>query len=855
MSNPFYNASGSPTTASGGYSATIRAEFASIAAGFALLPPSLTANKAVIINSSGNGMTVTAGSLALAGDFSTTGAFNTTLVAGATTTLTLPTVSGLTIATLTGTETLTNKTLTSPTLTTPALGTPSSGVLTNCTGLPNGGLVNSSLTIGSTAVALGATVTTVAGLTLTGATLTTATFNASLNTLTNITTAMFATNVVDTDATLAANSTTRIPAQSAVKSYVDNAITGLTWKPAMQAATVTTLPTYVYANGASGVGATITEVSNGALPTIDGVTLSAGQRILVKNETAGNAPYNGLYTVTQVGSGILPFILTRVTDADTSTELWGSAVLSEAGTVNANTQWTNSNATAPTIGTTAITFSQISGAGTYTATGGITLTGNQFSLTNSTITLGSTAMSLGSTYSTIAGALTFSGAHTLSSALTYGGVTLTNAVTGTGSMVLATAPTLTTPVLGAATGTSLALGGATIGSNALAVTGTTIHTGAVAITGATTSTSLALGGATLGTNALAVTGTANISGSAYIGNLPGRNRIINGNMAIDQRNAGASVTQTNTVLYITDRFQVIMAAISTQTLVSQQVTDAPTGFNYSLKATTGGTGAAPGAGSLASAYQVIEGYNVADLMLGTASAATFTLSFWVKCSLTGTFSVAFQNNAQNRSYIATYVVNSASTWEYKTITITGDTTGTWLTTNSGGLLVRWDYGTGSTYQSTAGSWQAGNYMATAASVKLIATTGATMAITGVQLEAGTIATPYEFNQYQVQLAQCRRYYQSLYPVLVGVLGADNGTRGHFCGTTLPVSMRAAPSVSVPNNYVFGSTPNTTIAASLVSATATTVDAISLEFSSGSFPGNPLIGVPSTSYPVNISAEL
>ena len=318
--------------------------------------------------------------------------------------------------------------------------------------------------------------------------------------------------------------------------------------------------------------------------------------------------------------------------------------------------------------------------------------------------------------------------------------------------------------------------------------------------------------------------TSTPAGGPYVG----KNRIINGNQVIDQRNAGAAVTQTNTVLYITDRFQVIMAAISTQTLVSQQVTDAPTGFNYSLKATTGGTGAAPGAGSLASAYQVIEGYNVADLMLGTASAATFTLSFWVKCSVTGTFSVAFQNNAQNRSYIATYVVNSASTWEYKTITITGDTTGTWLTTNGGGLIARWDYGAGSTYQSTAGSWQAGNHMATAASVKLIATTGATMAITGVQLEAGTIATPYEFNQYQVQLAQCQRYYNKYnFTTNDPVANGNAYTSSNAYGVLpLTVSMRTSPSCSWTGNIVWFSNGATTTNTS-VSFNNTTVNTVEI----------------------------
>lgn len=136
-----------------------------MAAGFALLP-ALTANTAVIVNAGGSALTNTVGTLALAGNFATTGAFSTTLAASANVTLTLPGTSQ-TLATLAGTETFTNKTLTAPTMTAPALGTPASGVLTNCTGLPNGGLVNSSVTIGSTNVALGGTAATIAGLTLT----------------------------------------------------------------------------------------------------------------------------------------------------------------------------------------------------------------------------------------------------------------------------------------------------------------------------------------------------------------------------------------------------------------------------------------------------------------------------------------------------------------------------------------------------------------------------------------------------------------------------------------------------------------------------------------------------------------
>jgi hypothetical protein len=265
-------------------------------------------------------------------------------------------------------------------------------------------------------------------------TLTNKSINLSNNTMTNFTLAMGATNVFDTDATLAANSATRVATQSAIKSYVDNAITGLTWKPAV-------------------VCATTANITLSGEQTIDGVTTSAS-RVLVKNQSTGSQ--NGLYLS---GSGAW----TRVTDADTGAEIWGCAVFVEAGgTTNADTQWVNSNATLPVIGTTAITFSQIAGAGTYSATGGITLTGNQFAITtagitnamlagsisnanlaNSSVTLGSTAMSLGSTYTTIAGAITWSGSQTFSSAMVYGGVTLSNSVTGTGSMVLSAGPTFT----------------------------------------------------------------------------------------------------------------------------------------------------------------------------------------------------------------------------------------------------------------------------------------------------------------------------------------------------------------------------------------------------------------------------
>ncbi len=159
-----------------------------------------------------------------------------------------------------------------------------------------------------------------------------------------------------------------------------------------------------------------------------------------------------------------------------------------------------------------------------------------------------------------------------------------------------------------------------------------------------------------------------------------RNRIINGDMRIDQRNAGASVTATNSVRYTVDRFACFAGAPSgAGVFTAQQVSDAPAGFTRSLRATVTTADTTASADSQYFFAQYIEGNNIADLGFGSASASSITLSFWVKSSLTGTFAGGVNNSAGNRSYVFTYTINSANTWEYKTITISGDTTGTWLT--------------------------------------------------------------------------------------------------------------------------------------------------------------------------------
>jgi hypothetical protein len=246
--------------------------------------------------------------------------------------------------------------------------------------------------------------------------------------------------------------------------------------------------------------------------------------------------------------------------------------------------------------------------------------------------------------------------------------------------------------------------------------------------------------------------------AAYGSNSPSnRNRIINGDMRIDQRNAGASTSvSAGATFYGVDRFAGFFGASATG-CTTQQASTAPAGFINSFKFAVG-TGASSSSGQSAWIGQRIEGLNVADLGWGTANAKTVTLSFYVYASATGTYCV-FLTNSAGGSYVATYTISSANTWEQKTITIAGDTSGTWLTTSGIGVSVRWDLGSGSSYNTaTTSAWQAGDYRNTSSQVNVIGTSSATFYITGVQLEAGSVATPFEHRQYGQELALCQRYY-------------------------------------------------------------------------------------------------
>jgi hypothetical protein len=275
-----------------------------------------------------------------------------------------------------------------------------------------------------------------------------------------------------------------------------------------------------------------------------------------------------------------------------------------------------------------------------------------------------------------------------------------------------------------------------------------------------------------------------------------RNRIINGDLRIDQRNNGASVTPTNGQ-YLLDRYQGILSQASKYSV--QQVTDAPVGFTNSMRVTSLSAYSVV-ASDIFHVMQKIEGFNVSDLAWGTANAQAVTVSFWAKSSLTGTFGGSLVNSAEDRSYPFTYTISSANTWEYKTVAVAGDTTGTWLTNNGIGIRCHFTIGMGSNYTATAGAWTAGAKFAPTGATNLVATNGATLAITGVQLEAGSVATPFERRPYGTELALCQRYAQVFRglagagEILVGSGIQKTTTTANFY-TKLTQTMRSAPTAT------------------------------------------------------------
>jgi len=273
-----------------------------------------------------------------------------------------------------------------------------------------------------------------------------------------------------------------------------------------------------------------------------------------------------------------------------------------------------------------------------------------------------------------------------------------------------------------------------------------------------------------------------------------KNRIINGAMAINQRGWSGNVTNNNE--YTLDRFQGV-SSVTSKFSVSQSTSVYPTGFNFSLLVTSQ-SAYTVGAAEQFVLRQNIEAYNTNDLNWGTANASAVTLSFWVRSSLTGTFGGALFNSNGSRSYPFTYTISSANTWEQKTITIAGDTSGTWAGTNGVGITVSWGLGVGSTYSGTAGAWAGTYYASATGATSVVGTNGATFYITGVQLEKGSTATSFDYRPYGTELQLCQRYCfvwgGNCNNQRVGYGFPDTANRGE-CLLVYPVTTRANPTIT------------------------------------------------------------
>jgi hypothetical protein len=279
-----------------------------------------------------------------------------------------------------------------------------------------------------------------------------------------------------------------------------------------------------------------------------------------------------------------------------------------------------------------------------------------------------------------------------------------------------------------------------------------------------------------------------------------KNRIINGAMVIDQRNAGASVTLGTADTYTLDRWQFGTSVASKYSCQQNagSVTP-PVGYgNYlgitSLSAYT------VGSSETFNLIQRIEGFNTSDLAWGTANAKTITVSAWVYSSLTGTFGGAITNSAFTYSYPFSYTISSANTWTQISITIAGPTSGTWVgATNGAGLVLRFSIGTGSSLSGTAGAWTASGLISATGATSVVGTNGATFYITGVQLEKGSTATSFDYRPYSLEFSMCQRYYQK-------VTTAENGkgiATGYYYTSSVFISqipfqtyMRATPTLDV-----------------------------------------------------------
>jgi len=338
-----------------------------------------------------------------------------------------------------------------------------------------------------------------------------------------------------------------------------------------------------------------------------------------------------------------------------------------------------------------------------------------------------------------------------------------------------------------------------------------------------------------------------------------KNRIINGEMVIDQRNAGASVTNVVGGIYTIDRWSAAGFQASKFTVQQNAGSVTPPAGFVNYLGCTSSSAYTVGASEYFDVDQCIEGLNVADLGWGTANAQTVTFSFWVRSSLTGTFGGAINNSGDSRSYPFTYTISSANTWEQKTVTVAGDTSGTWLKTNGIGLRLRFSLGAGSTYSGTAGSWSGSTYISATGATSVVGTNGATFYITGVQLEKGSTATSFDYRPYGTEFMLCQRYFQKYTnPPLRGVFSTT--TVVSRAGIFIP-TMRVAPTITIGGSYNFFDGTSVVSDVTTAGAVYSNVNGIEIDFNAGA-TGSCVAGRPAVGYIfgaitgfINASAEL
>ena len=340
------------------------------------------------------------------------------------------------------------------------------------------------------------------------------------------------------------------------------------------------------------------------------------------------------------------------------------------------------------------------------------------------------------------------------------------------------------------------------------------------------------------------------------------NRIINGAMVIDQRNAGASGTALG---YTVDRFAYDASQASKLTWQQNagSVTP-PTGFSNYLGFTSSS------AYSVTSTdyfyvYHRVEGFNSSDFAWGTANASPATLSFWVRSSLTGTFGGSLRNGASNYSYPFSYTISSANTWTYVTVSITGPTAGTWIgATNGIGIQVLFGLGVGSTYSGTAGTWASTNYVSATGAQSVVGTNGATWYVTGVQLEKGTTASAFDFRDYGRELMLCQRYFFQMGGAFNNGssnyfnygIGYNYSTANALFITQFPVTMRGQPTftvVNATNFYVSTNVPVSSFTADQM--TYQTASFLTVNNSVTAGDGTRYYGINGTTNAIQFSAEL